>query len=209
MSNFLYQDDLPDNLDISNVTSVAVDTETTGLNIGRDRLCVVQLSFGDGDAHLVQFRGRGNKYNCPNLKKLLGDDTIEKLFHFARFDIASLEYFLNIRIDNIFCTKVASKLVRTFTERHGLRDLAKELAGIEISKQQQTSDWGALDLSEAQQNYAAGDVLYLHKIQAVLKEMLIRENRIEIAKACFAFLPTRARLDLLKWDEEKDFFAHS
>lgn len=209
MSVFLYQNDLPDNLDFSSAQSIAIDTETTGLNIGRDRLCVVQLSTGDDNAHLVQFRGPGNSYEAPNLKKLLVDSSLQKIFHFARFDIASLEHFLNIKMTNIYCTKIASKLVRTFTDRHGLRDLARDLASIEISKQQQTSDWGAYELTQAQQDYAAGDVLYLHKIQKALNERLIRENRMEIAEECFKFLPTRARLDLMKWDEEKDFFAHS
>lgn len=209
MSIFLHQDDLPDNVDLSNAKSLAIDTETTGLNIGRDRLCVVQISNGDGNAHLVQFRGPNNLYHAPNLKKILTNPDIQKLFHFARFDIASLEYFLNIKMTNIYCTKIAAKLVRTFTERHGLRDLARDLAGIDISKQQQTSDWGAYELTEAQQNYAAGDVLYLHKIQAALTARLISEERMDIAQECFNFLPTRARLDLMKWDEDKDFFAHS
>ena len=209
MSIFLYQNDLPDSVMSNRITSIAVDTETTGLNIGRDRLCVIQLSFGDDIAHLVQFRGPDNAFNAPNLKKLLSDPKIQKIFHFARFDIASIEYFLNIKMTNIYCTKVASKLVRTFTDRHGLRDLARDLAGIEISKQQQTSDWGSHDLSEAQQEYAAGDVLYLHKIQSELNKRLSREGRTTLAQECFNFLPTRARLDLMKWDEDKDFFSHS
>ncbi|MEM6603231.1 MAG: ribonuclease H-like domain-containing protein [Pseudomonadota bacterium] len=209
MTIHIFQNDLPDDLDVSKVSSVAVDTETTGLNLGRDRLCLVQLSFGDDVAHLVQFRGPGNAFDCPNLKKLLTDHDVKKIFHFARFDIAALEHFLNIKMDNIFCTKVASKLVRTFTDRHGLRDLARDLAGVEISKQQQTSDWGMHDLTEAQHNYAAGDVLYLHKIMDALCILLKREKRLDFAEACFRFLPTRARLDLLKWDEDKDIFAHA
>ena len=209
MSVFLYQDDLPNDLDLLSADSLAIDTETTGLNIVRDRLCVVQISSGDGNAHLVQFRGPENPYHAPNLKKILTDDSIQKMFHFARFDIASLEHFLNIKMTNIYCTKIASKLVRTFTDRHGLRDLARDLASIDISKQQQTSDWGAHELTQAQQDYAAGDVLYLHKIQKALNARLVQENRMELAEECFKFLPTRARLDLMKWDEDKDFFAHS
>lgn len=209
MSLFLYQNDLPDTLDLSHVTSVAIDTETTGLRIGRDRLCLVQLCFGDNTAHLVQFRGANHSYDAPNLKKLLSNPKIEKLFHFARFDIAALEYFLKIRIENIFCTKVAAKLVRTFTNRHGLRDLARDLIGVEISKQQQTSDWGTHELSQAQCEYAAGDVLYLHQIKSSLNQCIERENRKELAQECFNFLPTRARLDILGFEEEKDFFAHS
>lgn len=209
MTVYLYRNDIPDNLDFSVVTSVAIDTETTGLNIGRDRLCLVQLSFGDEHAHLVQFQHRNNSYDCPNLKKLLSSSDITKIFHFARFDIAVLECFLHISLTNIFCTKIASKLTRTFTERHGLRDLARDLIGVDISKQQQTSDWGAEILTEAQQIYAAGDVLYLHRLRDSLNILLERENRFGLAEECFKFLPTRARLDLLKWDEDKDFFAHS
>lgn len=208
MSITLYQDDIPETL-FKDATSIAIDTETTGLNHLRDRLCVIQLSDGDGTAHLVQFRGAGHDYDCPNLKKILLNDKIEKIFHFARFDVMMLEKFLNIRLKNIFCTKIASKLVRTFTERHGLRDLAKDLAGIEISKQQQTSDWGSEELTEAQQVYAAGDVLYLHQIKDALYKLLERESRLELAQSCFDFLPTRTQLDLMGWDDGKDFFAHS
>ncbi len=204
----MYRDDLPDGLTLGPV--VAVDTETMGLNPHRDRLCLVQLSAGDGTAHLVQIRpvslgGRG--YDCPNLKKLLADPAVTKLMHFARFDVGVLQHYLGITVAPIKCTKIAAKLVRTFTDRHGLRDLCRELVGVEISKQQQTSDWGAPDLTPEQVSYAASDVLYLHALWAKLEGLLIREGRLELAEACFAFMPARTRLDLLGY-EEPDIFAH-
>jgi ribonuclease D len=208
MTVFLYQNDLPDDV-LINCNHIAIDTETMGLNPLRDRLCVVQLSSGDGVAHLVQFDNSGI-YEAPNLKALLLDDAVQKIFHFARFDLLVLYKFLNTEIRNLYCTKIASKLVRTFTDRHGLRDLAKDLIGVEISKQQQTSDWGAETLTEAQQLYAAGDVLYLHQIKNMLDAMLLREGRRELAHNCFEFLTTRMHLDLLGWnDTDKDFFSHS
>jgi len=210
MSIKLYQNDLPAGV-LESAKSLAIDTETTGLRPQRDRLCLVQISDGNGDVHLVQFYGAGHHYDCPNLKKILLNPGVLKIFHFARFDVMMLELFLNIKLENIYCTKIASKLTRTFTDRHGLRDLARDLIGVDINKQQQTSDWGQKDLSEAQQNYAAGDVLYLHQLKEALDILIARENRQEIAQSCFNFLPTRARLDLMGWDEEyhKDIFSHS
>lgn len=209
MAIFLHKDDLPEGI-LGTASSIAIDTETTGLIARRDRLCLVQLSDGLGDVHLVQFLGRNHGYDCPNLKKILTNNAVLKIFHFARFDVMMLGKYLNIELNNIYCTKIASKLTRTFTDRHGLRDLAKDLLSIEISKQQQTSDWGATNLSEAQQNYAAGDVLYLHQLKNVLDTLLTREDRTALAQSCFDFLPTRAKLDLLGWDDEdKDFFSHS
>ena len=209
MSITLYQDDLPSNI-LQSAKSLAIDTEATGLSVQRDRLCLVQISDGNGDVYLVQFFGAGHQYNCPNLKRLLLNDDVLKIFHFARFDIMMLEKALNINLSNIYCTKVASKMVRTFTERHGLRDLARELIGVDINKQQQTSDWGAQHLSEAQQTYAASDVLYLHQLKDALDPLLKRENRTVLAQACFDFLPTRSRLDVLGWDHEsKDFSDHA
>jgi ribonuclease D len=204
----IHQDDLPEGLAFGPV--VAVDTETMGLNPHRDRLCLVQLSAGDGVAHLVQLRppslgGRG--FDCPNLARLLADPETVKLMHFARFDVAVLQHSLGIEVAPVRCTKIAAKLVRTFTDRHGLRDLCRELLGIEISKQQQTSDWGAPELSAEQLAYAASDVLHLHALWARLEALLVREGRRELADSCFAFLPTRARLDLLGY-EEPDVFAH-
>jgi ribonuclease D len=204
----LHRDDLPDGLDLGKV--VAVDTETMGLNPHRDRLCLVQLSAGDGAAHLVQFRpvalgGRG--YDCPNLKQLMADPAVTKLMHFARFDVGVLQHYLGITVAPTKCTKIAAKLVRTFTDRHGLRDLCREILGVEISKQQQTSDWGAPDLTPEQVSYAASDVLYLHALWGKLEGLLIREGRLELAEACFAFLPARTRLDLIGY-EEPDIFAH-
>jgi ribonuclease D len=205
---FLHKHDLPAGLDFGPV--VAVDTETMGLNPHRDRLCLVQLSSGDGTAHLVQiipeFLG-GQGGDCPNLKALLADSRVTKLFHFARFDIAAILNGLGIVTAPVICTKIASKLVRTYTDRHGLKDLAKDLAGTDISKQQQTSDWGSIDLSAEQLAYAASDVLHLHEIWAKLESLLKREDRLELALACYAFLPTRARLDLLGY-ENPDIFAH-
>ena len=204
MSITLHRGDLPDGLDLGTV--VAVDTETMGLDPHRDRLCVVQLSSGDGTAHLVQIaRGIGD---APNLVRLLGDAGVLKIFHFARFDIAALQRHLGVVTAPVYCTKVASKLVRTYTDRHGLKDLARELLGVEVSKQQQSSDWGADDLTPAQEAYAASDVLHLHAMRERLDAMLAREDRMAEAQACFDFLPMRARLDLLGW-AETDIFAHS
>ena len=204
----LHRHDLPDGLSLGPV--VAVDTETMGLDPRRDRLCLVQLSAGDGTAHLVQIvppalGGRGA--DCPNLKALLADPATLKLFHFARFDLAMLDQALGVVTAPLRCTKIAAKLTRTFTDKHGLRDLCRELLGVEISKQQQTSDWGAPDLSAEQLAYAASDVLHLHALWARLEALLAREGRLDLALACFAFLPTRARLDLLGWDDP-DLFAH-
>ena len=204
----LHRHDLPDGLALGPV--VAVDTETMGLDARRDRLCLVQLSAGDGNAHLVQIvppalGGRGA--DCPNLKALLADPATLKLFHFARFDVAMLYHALGVAPAPLRCTKIAAKLTRTFTDRHGLRDLCRELLGVEISKQQQTSDWGAAELSAEQLAYAASDVLHLHALWARLEALLLREGRLELALACFGFLPTRAMLDLLGW-EQPDIFAH-
>ena len=185
---------------------VAVDTETMGLDLQRDRLCVVQLSVGDGDAHVVRLQGP--EYDCPNLKALLSDVKITKIFHFARFDVAMLKKWLDIDCGPVFCTKIASKLVRTYTDRHGLKDLSRELLSVDMSKAQQSSDWGALSLTDAQYEYAASDVLHLHKLRERLIEMLEREDRMDLAQACFDFLPHRAALDLAGWDEV-DIFAHS
>ena len=199
----LHQNDLPDGLDLGPV--VAIDTETMGLNPHRDRLCLVQLSSGDGTAHLVQIpRGR---IKAPNLSKLLRDRKVEKLFHFGRFDIAVLAHALGPVARPVWCTKIASKLCRTSTDRHGLRNLCHELLGVDISKQQQSSDWGAEELSDAQLEYAASDVLYLHRLKAELEARLAREGRTQIAEACFRFLPERAMLDLAGWPEV-DIFAH-
>lgn len=202
MANHLYQDDLPDGLDLGPV--VAIDCETMGLNPHRDRLCVVQLSGGDGNAHLVQVRGG----EAPNLVRLLGDPERLKLFHFGRFDIAVLLHRFGVLTGPVCCTKIASKLVRTYTDRHGLKDLTREMLGIEISKQQQMSDWGAEKLSPEQVEYAASDVLHLHALKAALDLRLAREGRTALAQACFDFLPHRAALDLAGW-EEQDIFAHS
>lgn len=204
----LHKHDLPAGLDFGSM--VAVDTETMGLDPRRDRLCLVQLSAGDGTAHLVQIippslGGKGA--DCPNLKALLADPAVTKLFHFARFDIAALLNGLGVVASPVICTKIASKLVRTYTDRHGLKELCRDLAGIEISKQQQTSDWGAPELTPEQMTYAASDVLYLHAIWARLEALLARENRLDLALAAYAFLPTRARLDLLGY-AEPDLFAH-
>ncbi len=203
MTNFLHHGDLPDGLDLGKV--VAIDSETMGLNPHRDRLCVVQLSAGDGDAHLVKFDGEN--YEAPNLKKLLADPSVLKLFHFGRFDIAVMDKYLGVRCAPVYCTKIASKLVRTYTDRHGLKDLVRELAGVNLDKQQQSSDWGSADLSDEQIAYAASDVLYLHKAKDELDRRLAREGRTELAQACFEFLPIRATLDLSGW-EETDIFAH-
>ncbi len=199
----LYQNDLPDGLDLGNV--VAIDTETLGLNPHRDRLCLAQLSSGDGVCHAVQFSDA--RYEAPNLKKLLADPAVTKLFHFARFDIAMFRQYLKVDCKPIYCTKIASKLVRTYTDRHGLKDLVRELLGVDLSKEQQSSDWGAKVLTEKQLAYAANDVAHLHQLKTVLDAMLAREGRSHLAKACFDFLPTRAELDLAGW-EEVDIFAH-
>ncbi|MBV8186052.1 MAG: ribonuclease D [Alphaproteobacteria bacterium] len=203
MAISLYRGDLPANLSFGPV--VAVDTETMGLNPHRDRLCLVQLSGGDGDAHLVQMpRGA---YEAPRLAAVLADPNVLKLFHFGRFDIAVLEHALGVRCEPVYCTKIAAKLTRTFTDRFGLKDLCRELLGIDLSKQQQTSDWGADSLSDEQLAYAASDVLHLHALKAKLDDLLAREGRGELAAAAFQFLPTRARLDLAGWPEV-DIFEH-
>ncbi len=204
MANFLYDGDLPDGLDLGPV--VAIDSETMGLRLGRDPLCVVQLSGGNGDAHVVQLRRP--LYDAPNLKRLLADPDVLKLFHFGRFDIAMFALHLGVTTAPVYCTKIASKLARTYTDRHGLKDLVRELLGIEISKAQQSSDWGQAQLSPDQVAYAASDVLYLHQIKARLDAMLAREGRAGLARACFDFLPARAQLDLAGW-EDIDVFAHS
>ncbi|MGE0424100.1 MAG: ribonuclease D [Reyranellaceae bacterium] len=203
MTNHLHRGDLPDGLDLGPV--VAIDSETMGLNPHRDRLCVVQLSAGNGDAHLVQF-ARG-QYNAPNLAALLTDPKRLKLFHFARFDIAVMRLYLGVVTQPVYCTKIAARLVRTYTDRYGLKDLCRELLGVEISKQQQSSDWGADTLTDEQIAYAAADVLHLHKLKAKLDAMLQREERMHLAEGAFRFLPTRAQLDLDGW-AEIDIFAH-
>lgn len=199
----LHKGDLPAGLKFPH--GVAVDSETLGLNPHRDRLCLVQLSAGDGIAHLIQFDGED--YSAPRLKALLADPNVTKIFHFARFDVAVLEKYLGVETTPIYCTKIASKLVRTYTDRHGLKDLTAELLGIELSKQQQSSDWGAATLSDSQLAYAASDVFHLHALKARLDEMLAREGRIAFAEAAFAFLPIRAKLDLAGFGEA-DLFAH-
>jgi ribonuclease D len=202
MAITLHKGDLPDGLLFGDI--VAIDTETMGLDPHRDRLCLVQLSRGDGDAHLVQFT---TAYDAPNLTGLLSDPTITKLFHYGRFDIAMFDKYLGVLTAPVYCTKIASKLTRTYTDRHGLRDICRELLDVDISKQQQTSDWGAANLTEEQLAYAASDVLHLHRLKEIFDALLGREGRREIAEACFRFLPTRARLDLLGWDQE-EIFAH-
>lgn len=202
VQHHLHHDDLPADLDFG--PTVAVDTETMGLDLARDRLCLIQLSAGDGVCHMVQFRQR---YDAPRLKALLADPAVTKLFHFARFDLAAIQRYLGVSCRPVYCTKVASRLVRTFTDRHGLKDLCRDLLGVELSKQMQSSDWGASELSDEQLRYAASDVLYLHRLRAALDEMLAREGREELAQACFEFLPTRAALDLAGWNDV-DIFAH-
>jgi ribonuclease D len=202
VSIHLHRGDLPPDIAFTGV--VAVDTETMGLNPHRDRLCLVQLSAGDGNVHLVQM-ARG-PYRAPRLAALLADPKVLKLFHFGRFDIAVLEHALGVRCEPVYCTKIAAKLVRTFTDRYGLKDLCKELLGVDLSKQQQTSDWGAETLSDEQMSYAASDVLHLHALKAKLDALLEREGRTELAQAAFRFLPTRARLDIAGWPEI-DIFA--
>lgn len=203
MTVHLHKGDLPDGLDLGR--SVAVDTETQGLSLVRDKLCLVQLSAGDGDAHIVQMNR--DTYNAPNLKALLGNKDVETIYHFARFDVAILKRDLGIDLGPIFCTKIASGLVRTYTDRHGLKDICKELLAVDLSKQQQSSDWASDELSEPQLNYAASDVLYLHQLKTILTARLLRENRYDMAKACFEFLSTRAALDLGGW-ADVDIFSH-
>ncbi|WP_374516400.1 ribonuclease D [Brevundimonas sp.] len=204
MTVFLHEGDLPADLDLGPV--VAVDSETMGLRYRRDPLCVVQLSAGDGDAHVVRLNRPA--YDCPNLKRLLADPAVLKLFHFGRFDIAMFQLHLGVETRPVYCTKIASKLARTYTDRHGLKDVVRECAGVELSKAQQSSDWGAAELTPAQLEYAASDVLYLHAVKARLDEMLEREGRTELARKLFDFLPTRSALDLAGWDEI-DIFAHA
>ncbi len=204
MTNVLHDGDLPD--DLSFGASVAIDSETMGLRLGRDPLCVVQLSSGNGDAHVVQLRRP--HYDAPNLKRLLADPSVLKIFHFGRFDIAMIALHLGVTCAPVYCTKIASKLARTYTDRHGLKDLTRELLSLDLSKAQQSSDWGASALSQDQVNYAASDVLHLHALKDRLDAMLAREGRTELAQACFDFLPWRARLDLAGW-EDVDVFAHS
>jgi ribonuclease D len=203
LKHHLHQNDLPSGLGFGD--SVAVDSETMGLDSLRDRLCLIQLSAGDGVCHMVQFRG--GDYDAPNLKALLGDEGVTKLFHFARFDLAAIQHYLGVTCRPVYCTKIASRLVRTFTDKHGLKDLCRDLLGVDISKQQQSSDWGAEKLSEEQLRYAASDVYYLHRLREALDGMLAREGRSELARACFEFLPARAALDLAGWDDV-DIFAH-
>lgn len=203
MTVHFHEGDLPDGLDLG--PEVAVDSETLGLRFRRDPLCVLQLSAGDGDAHVVRLNRPA--YDCPNLKRLMADRAVLKIFHFGRFDIAMMDLHLGVETRPVYCTKIASKLARTYTDRHGLKDVARELAGIDLSKAQQSSDWGATELSPAQLEYAASDVLHLHVIKARLDEMLEREGRAAVAQACFDFLPVRARLDLMGFED--DVFAHT
>jgi ribonuclease D len=205
MTVYLHEEDLPK--DVLAPGPVAVDTETMGLHPGRDRLCVVQISDGSGDEHLVRF-GPGSSFVAPNLKAVLSDPARIKLYHFARFDLASIEAYLGVVAAPVYCTKIASRLVRTYTDRHGLKDLVRDLLGIEVSKQQQSSDWGAPALTDAQKEYAASDVRYLHRMRDELNLRLVREGRMEMAQACFDFLPHRAKLDLAGWPEA-DIFAHA
>lgn len=204
MTVHLHEGDLPADLDLGPV--VAVDSETMGLRFRRDPLCVVQLSAGDGDAHVVRLNRPA--YDCPNLKRLLADPAVLKLFHFGRFDIAVMKKAFGVTTAPVWCTKIASKLIRTFTDRHGLKYLLADLVGVDVSKQQQTSDWGAEVLTEAQKEYAASDVLYLHQLKAELEARLVREDRLDLAQRLFAFLPTRAELDLLGWEDTNDIFLH-
>lgn len=204
MAIYLHEEDLP--ADALGDGPVAVDTETMGLLPGRDRLCLVQISDGRGDEHLVRF-APGSSFAAPNLKAVLADPNRLKLYHFARFDLASIMAYLNVMAEPVYCTKTASRLVRTYTDRHGLKDLVRETLGVELSKQQQSSDWGAPVLSDAQKEYAASDVRYLHRVKEILDPRLEREGRMALAQACFDFLPHRARLDLAGW-REVDIFAH-
>jgi ribonuclease D len=204
MTVHFHEEDLPEG--VLAPGPVAVDTETMGLQLGRDRLCVVQIADGRGDEHLVRF-APGSDYAAPNLKAVLTDPTRLKIYHFARFDLASIRAYLGVIAAPVYCTKISSRLTRTYTDRHGLKDLVKELLGQEISKQQQQTDWGAPELSDAQKDYAAADVRYLHALKEKLDERLAREGRVALAQACFDFLPTRAMLDLAGWAEQ-DIFAH-
>ena len=204
MANTLYKNDLPDGLDMGPV--VAIDCETMGLNPHRDRLCVIQMSGGDGNSHIVQVEK--GQTSAPNLTKMLEDPNVLKLFHFGRFDIAAMYHTFGALAAPVYCTKIASRLMRTYTDRHGLKNLCSELLGVDISKQQQSSDWGAAELTQAQLEYAASDVLYLHQLREKFDAMLAREGRTEMAQACFDFLPMRAKLDLAGWPET-DIFAHS
>lgn len=205
MAVYLYEEDLPADVEFAD-GPIAIDTEAMGLVPGRDRLCLVQLSDGKGDEHLVRFR-RGSDYSAPNLKALLSDSNRLKLYHFARFDVGIMKAYLGIMASPLYCTRTASRLVRTYTDRHGLKDLVKELLNVDLSKQQQTSDWGADELSDAQREYAASDVRYLHALKGKLDERLEREDRGALAQACFDFLPARALLDIAGWPEQ-DIFAH-
>ena len=204
MTVHLHEGDLPDGLDLG--PEVAIDSETMGLRFRRDPLCVVQLSAGDGDAHVVRLNRPA--YDCPNLKRLLVDPAVLKLFHFGRFDIGMFQLHLGVETRPVYCTKIASRLARTYTDRHGLKDVVRELAGVDLSKAQQSSDWGAAELTPAQLEYAAADVLYLHTVKARLDQMLEREGRADLARRCFDFLPSRSALDLAGWDE-MDIFAHA
>jgi ribonuclease D len=203
MTITLHQNDIPANLSFGNC--VAIDTEAMGLKPVRDRLCLVQLSSGDGNAHIVQLKA--DNYTAPNLKKLLADPKVTKLFHFARFDIGMMWMYLNVLTAPVYCTKIASRLTRTYTEHHGLKHLCKDLLNIEMDKQQQASDWGTATLSPEQLQYAASDVLHLHRLKETLDAMLVREGRVALAESCFSFLPSRALLDVAGWGEE-DIFAH-
>lgn len=205
MTVYFHEEDLPEG--VLAAGPIAVDTETMGLITPRDRLCLVQLSDGSGDEHLVRFNP-GSDYAAPNLRAVIGDPDRLKIFHFARFDIAALEYYLGVKCEPVYCTKIASRLIRTYTDRHGLKELVRELLGQDISKQQQSSDWGGPELSEAQRDYAASDVRFLHAMRDELDRRLAREGRTELAQACFDFLPTRARLDIAGWPEI-DIFAHA
>jgi len=205
MAVYLHEEDLPEEVKFAD-GPIAVDTEAMGLVPGRDRLCVVQLSDGKGDEHLVKFKS-GSDYSAPNLKALLSDPQRLKLYHFARFDVGIMQAYLGIMAAPLYCTRTASRLVRTYTDRHGLKDLIKELLNVDVSKQQQTSDWGAAELTDAQRDYAASDVRYLHALKEKLDERLAREDRVALAQACFDFIPTRALLDIAGWPEQ-DIFAH-
>lgn len=203
MTIFFHNNDLPADVQFSG--AIAIDTETMGLNIHRDRLCLIQISAGDGNAHLVRFEKE--TYNAPNLIKILADENLQKIFHFARFDLASLKHYLAVEIKNIYCTKIASRLIRTYTDSHGLKSLCEELLNIEMSKKQQSSDWGNEKISEKQMEYAASDVLYLHRLKERLDKMLLREGRMAIFEKCIKFLPTRVELDLSGF-ASLDIFAH-
>jgi ribonuclease D len=205
MAVYFHEEDLPEGA--LGPGPLAVDTETMGLLPARDRLCLVQISDGGGDEHLVRF-SPNSQFDAPNLKAVLSDPARLKLYHFARFDLASIAHYLGIMAEPVYCTKIASRLVRTYTDRHGLKELVRELVGVDISKQQQSSDWGGSLINEAQREYAASDVRYLHRMKEALDERLVREGRMDMASACFAFLPHRARLDLAGWNEV-DIFAHA